>query len=135
MVNTMRVGWRGGACVVVSLTAPDALPTGSFSSCHGQPSEADVIHDRVGPGKHQIVAVACIGVRVGAQRMQHADATEGGETVGGSSSSIEFSSGGCSTEMISDGCTDTQPQGFGPASVRTWCQRPKRSGSGGRAFR
>jgi hypothetical protein len=24
VVNTMRVGWRGGACVVVSLIAPDA---------------------------------------------------------------------------------------------------------------
>ena len=50
---------------------------------------------------HQIVAVACIGVRI-AQRMQHTNATESRETVGGSSCSGELSSGGGSTKMITD---------------------------------
>jgi hypothetical protein len=38
--------------------------------------------------------------------MQYAGTTEGGETVGGSSSSNEFSPGWGSAEMISDRCPD-----------------------------
>jgi hypothetical protein len=37
--------------------------------------------------------------------MKHLGTAEDGETVGGSSSSIEFSTAGGSSEMISDGCT------------------------------
>jgi len=39
--------------------------------------------------------------------MQHGDATESGETVGGSSCRGQLSAGGGSTKMISDGCPDT----------------------------
>ena len=83
-----------------------ALPTGSVASCNRQPSESDVVHDHIRLRQHQIVAVACIGVSIGARHMQHAGTTESGETVGGSSGSSQLSPGGGSTEMISDGCTD-----------------------------
>jgi hypothetical protein len=40
------------------------------------------------------------------RHVEHAGTTEAGETVGGSSGSCEFSSGGCSAEMISNACPD-----------------------------
>ena len=83
-----------------------ALPTGSVTSCNRQPSESDVVHDHIRLRQHQIVAVACIGVRIGARHVKHAGTTEGGETVGGSSCGSELSPGGGSAEMISDGCSD-----------------------------
>ena len=83
-----------------------ALPTGSVTSCNRQPSESDVVHDHIRFRQHQMVAVACIGVRIGARHVEHAGPTEGDETVGGSSGSGEFGPGGGSTEMISDRCTD-----------------------------
>ena len=83
-----------------------ALPTGSVTSCNRQPSESDVVHDHIRLRQHQIVAIACIGVRIGARHVKHTGTTEGGETVGGSSCGSELSPGGGSTEMISDGCTD-----------------------------
>ncbi len=83
-----------------------ALPTGSVTSCNRQPSESDVVHDHIRLRQHQIVAVACIGVRIGARHVEHAGTTEGGETVGGSSCGGQLSPGGGSTEMISDGCSD-----------------------------
>ena len=80
------------------------LPTGSVTSCNRQSSEPDVVHDHIRLRQHQIVAVACIVICIGARHMQHAGTTEGGETVGGSSGGGELSPGGRSTEMISDGC-------------------------------
>jgi hypothetical protein len=82
------------------------LPTCGVSSCNRQPSESDVIHDHVRLRQHQIVAVACIVVRILTGHVQHAGTTVGGETVGGSSCSSELSAGGDSAEMISDGCSD-----------------------------
>ena len=54
---------------------------------------------------HQLVAVACIGVRIGARNMKYTGTTESGETVGGSSCGGELSPGRQSTKMISDGCS------------------------------
>jgi hypothetical protein len=54
-----------------------------------------------------MVGIARIVIAVGARHMEHAATTEGGETVGGSSGSSQLSSGGRSTEMISDRRTDT----------------------------
>jgi hypothetical protein len=59
--------------------------TGGVSSRHSQPSESDVVHDHVRLRQHQIVAIACLGVRIGARHMEHAGTTQRGETVGGSS--------------------------------------------------
>ena len=83
-----------------------ALPTGSVTSGNPQPSESDVVHDHIRLRQHQIVAITCIGVRIGARHMEHAGTTEGGETVGGSSCSSQLSPGGRSAEMISDGRSD-----------------------------
>ena len=83
-----------------------ALPTGSVTSCNRQPSEPDVVHDHIRLRQHQIVAVACIVVAIGARHMEHAGTTEGGETVGGSSCGSQLSPGGRSAEMISDGRPD-----------------------------
>jgi hypothetical protein len=83
-----------------------ALPTASLIACHYQPSESDVVHDHIRPGKHQISAVACIVVCIGAWHMKHTGTTESGKTMGGSSCGGELSSAGSSTKMISDGSTD-----------------------------
>jgi hypothetical protein len=83
-----------------------ALPTSSLISCHRQPPESNVVHDHIRLRQHQIVAVACVGVPIRTGHVKHAG-TEGGEAVGGSSSSRELSPGGCSPEMISNGCADT----------------------------
>jgi hypothetical protein len=78
-------------------------PTGSLTSCHGQRSESDVVHDDIRLREHQIVAIACIVFAIGAGDVEYAGTTEGGETIGGSSGSSELSSSGDSTEMITDG--------------------------------
>jgi hypothetical protein len=44
--------------------------------------------------------------------MKHAGMTDSRETVGGSSSSIELSTGGGSAEMISDSCSDASSEVF-----------------------
>jgi hypothetical protein len=83
-----------------------ALSTGSVTSCHCQSADSDVVHDHIRLGQHQGVGVACIVVGIGARHAVHVGTTEGDETVGGSSSSIELSPSGGSTKMISDGRTD-----------------------------
>ena len=82
-----------------------ALPTGSVTACNCQSSESDVVHDHIRPRQHHIVTVACMGIRVRSRHVKHASTVEGGETVGGSSSSGQLGPGGCSAEMISDGCS------------------------------
>ena len=57
-------------CVVVRV-----LPTGSVISCNCQPSESDVVHDHIRLRQHQVVAVACTGVHIGARRVEHAGTT------------------------------------------------------------
>jgi hypothetical protein len=81
-----------------------ALATRSLSSCNRQPSESDIVHDHIRLRQHQIVAIACIRLRIGSRHMKHASTVKGGETVGGSSRCGELSPGGGSAEMISDGC-------------------------------
>ena len=83
-----------------------ALPTGSVTAGNRQPSESNVVHDHIRLRQHQIVAIACVGVCIGARHMKHAGTTEGGETVGRSSGSGQLSPGRSSTEMISDRRTD-----------------------------
>jgi hypothetical protein len=78
------------------------LRTGSVTSSNAQPSEPDVVDDHIRLRQHQVVAIACTVVTIGARHMQHAGTTEGGETVGSSSSSRQLGTGGRSTEMISD---------------------------------
>ena len=56
--------------------------------------------------KHQIAAVARIGVRIRTRHVEHAGTTERGKSVGGSSCGGELSPGGGSTEVISDSRTD-----------------------------
>jgi hypothetical protein len=63
-----------------------ALPTGSLTSRNRQPSDSDVVHDRIRLCQHEIDAVACIGVYIGTRHVQHAGMPIGGETVGCSSS-------------------------------------------------
>ena len=67
-----------------------ALPTCSVSAGNRQPSESDVVHDRIGFGQHQIVTVACVGVRIRARHVEHAGTTEGGETVRGSATACSY---------------------------------------------
>jgi hypothetical protein len=81
-----------------------ALPTSCVPSCNLKPAEPDVVHDHIRLRQHQMVAVACIGVRVGARHMEHPGTTQRGETVGGSSCGGQLSSGRGPTKMISDGC-------------------------------
>jgi hypothetical protein len=52
-----------------------------------------------------MVPVARIVVAIGARHMEHAGPTEGGETVGGPSGTIQLSPGRGPSEMISDRCT------------------------------
>jgi hypothetical protein len=84
-----------------------ALPTGSVASRHREPSEPDVVHDHIRPCERQIAAITCIGVRVGARHVINAGTVERGETVGGPSGSSQLSPGRGSTEMINDGCSDS----------------------------
>jgi len=79
-----------------------ALPTGSGTPRNRQPTESDVVHDHVGLGQDQIVAITGAGVRIRTGHMQHADPHERGETLGGSPCGGELSTGRGSTEMISD---------------------------------
>jgi hypothetical protein len=66
------------------------VPTGSVASCNRQSSEPNVVLDHVRFRQYQIVAVACIGVRL-ARHVKHAGTTEGRETVGGSSGGSQLS--------------------------------------------
>jgi hypothetical protein len=80
-----------------------ALPTGSVTFRHRQPSDAVVIHDHVRFGQHQIVAIARIIVSICARNVQHACKAQLGEAVRGSNTHPccgELRPGGCSTEMI-----------------------------------
>jgi hypothetical protein len=47
-----------------------ALLAGSITSGHRQASESNVVHDHVRLGQHQIIAVAYIGVHLGARHME-----------------------------------------------------------------
>ena len=64
---------------------------GSVISRNRQSSESDVVHDHIWLRQHQIRAVACIVIRIGARYIDHLGTTEGGETVGGSSSGGQLS--------------------------------------------
>jgi hypothetical protein len=79
-----------------------ALATGSVTARNRQPSEPNVVHDHIRLRQDQIVAVTRIGIRIGTRHVKHACTTECDETVGGSTCSSELSTGGCSSEMISD---------------------------------
>jgi hypothetical protein len=81
------------------------LPTLSGIACNRQPSESDVVHDHIRLGKGEIAAIACIVVGIGTRHMNHTGTTQTRETMGGSSSSRQFSSARGSTEMINDGCS------------------------------
>jgi hypothetical protein len=85
---------------------PLTLPAGSVTAGYSQPSESDVVHDHIGHGQHQIVAITCIGLRIRARHVQYAGTTPRSETVDWSSCGIEFSSGRGSTKMINNGCSD-----------------------------
>jgi hypothetical protein len=80
--------------------------TRSVISCNHQPSESNVVHDRIRPRQHQIAAITCVAVRVSAGHVQQAGTVGRGETVGGSSGSVQLSPSRGSTEMIGDGCPD-----------------------------
>jgi hypothetical protein len=81
--------------------------TCSVTSCNREPSESDVVHDHIRLRQHQIASVARIVVAFGARHVQHLGTTEGGETMGGSSCRVELSPSRRSSEMISDGRSDT----------------------------
>jgi hypothetical protein len=83
------------------------LTAASVISGNRQSSESNVVHDHIRLCQHQIAAVACIGIPIGAWHMQYAGPTGGGETVCGSSSSVQLSPGRGSTEMINDRRPDT----------------------------
>jgi hypothetical protein len=72
------------------------------AAANRQPSESDVVHDHVGPGEHQIVAIPCVVVGIGARHVEHADRTGCREIMGGSLSSSERATDRGSTEMISN---------------------------------
>ena len=72
-----------------------------------QSSEPDVVHDHIRPGQHQIIPIACVVVRLSSRHVQHLGTTQPGETVGGSSGTNQLGPGRGSTEMISDGRSDT----------------------------
>ena len=80
-----------------------ALPAGSVTSSHRQPSESDVVHDHVRLRQHQIVTITYIGVRLGARHAKNTGTTKSRETVSGSSCGGQLSSRGGAAEMISDG--------------------------------
>jgi len=58
-----------------------------------QPSDSDVVH-HIRLRQRQIAAITCIGLGILAGHVQHPGMVEGGETVGGSSSGGELSTGG-----------------------------------------
>jgi hypothetical protein len=70
---------------------------GSVTSFHRQPSESDVVHDHIRLRQHQIVAIACIAVRIRARYVKHTGTVQRGETVGGSPGSSELRPGGART--------------------------------------
>ena len=109
--------------------------TGSVTSCNPQPSESGVVHDHIRLRQHQMVALACIVVAIGARHMEHAGTTEGGEAVGGSSCGSQLSPGGRSAEMISDRRPDANDKILVKRFGETCCQRPKRGDLGVRALR
>jgi hypothetical protein len=76
------------------------------TSCNREPSESDVVYDHIRLRQHQIVAVACIVIGIGAWHVKEARYVGRGETVGGSSGGSQLSPCGGSTQMISDGCPD-----------------------------
>jgi hypothetical protein len=82
-----------------------ALPAGRVGSSHREPSESDVVHVHIRLGEYEISTVARVG-SVGARRVKHAGTAYTSETMRGSAGSCEFSPGGDSTEMISNGCPD-----------------------------
>jgi hypothetical protein len=81
------------------------LPASRVTSCNPQPAESDVVHDHIRLRQYQVVAVACVDVRL-ARHVKHAGTTEGGETVGGSSCGSQLGPSWGLAEMISDGCSD-----------------------------
>ena len=83
-----------------------SLPTGSVTSCNGQSSQPNIARDHIRLCQHQIASIACIGVHIRPGHVKHVGTTKGGETVGGSSRSGEFSSRGRSAKVIGDGCSD-----------------------------
>jgi hypothetical protein len=85
-----------------------ALQPGSLTSNNRQPPESNIVHDHIRLSQHQMVAIACVVVAIGARHMEHAGTTKGGKTVGRSSGSSQLSPGGRSIEMISDSCTDAK---------------------------
>jgi hypothetical protein len=82
------------------------LATSRLGGGNCQSAASDVVHDHIALRQHQKVGVACIVVGIGARHAVHARTTEGGETVGGSSRRDELGSCRCSTEMISNSCSD-----------------------------
>jgi hypothetical protein len=70
-----------------------ALATGSLAASDRQISESDVVHDHIRHRQHQIAAIACTGVGIGAWHVKQADATEGGENVGSPSCGSQLSPG------------------------------------------
>jgi hypothetical protein len=95
-----------------------ALATGRVISCNRQPPEADVVHDHVRLCQHQIVAVACTGVRIGTRHVKDAGTARDSQTMGCSSGGGELSPGGGSPEMISDGCSYANGMVLGPGRRR-----------------
>ena len=83
-----------------------ALPTGSLTSRNCQSSKPNVVHDHIRLRQHQISAITGIGFRIGTRHVQQTGTTESGQIVCGSSGSGEFSPGGGSSEVISDGSSD-----------------------------
>jgi hypothetical protein len=97
----VRLKFPSGLGVVVG-----AFPIGSVTACSRQPTESGVVHDHIRFGQHEISTVTRSGVRICARQVQYPATAEGGKSMGCSPSGSEFSPGGGSTEMISDGCTD-----------------------------
>jgi hypothetical protein len=83
-----------------------ALSTGSVAGCNRQSSESEVVHDHIRPRQHKISTLACGVVHIGAGHVEHAGATQGGETAGCPSRSRELGSCRGSAEVIGDGCSD-----------------------------
>ena len=78
------------------------ITTGQRSDVGGtarnrQPSDSDVVHDHIRLRQHQIVAIACIAVRIRARYVKHTGTVQRGETVGGSPGSSELRPGGART--------------------------------------
>jgi hypothetical protein len=54
-------------------------PTSSVTSGNLQSSESGVVHDHIRLRQHEMVAVACICVRLGARHVMHTGTTESGQ--------------------------------------------------------